>query len=564
LSSFFSKASVRETIESIIVAIILALMFKAYEAEAYIIPTGSMAPTLRGEHYDLVCPQCGHAYQTNCSPNLNAVRSTFCPLCRFRNVLKPEQLVDHDSFDGDRILVNKFIYDFTEPQRWEVIVFKNPKNAKQNYIKRLVGLPHESLLIENGDVHTFDTRTQSFVDRRIARKSPRKIQAMMQLVDDTQHIGSKLAAAGWPLRWVPVPGASDQESWTSDPKKSLSYTVDATGSANPLWLKYRHAIPQIEDWDALSSGKLPQRMKGLASGQVLGAGLVRDHYSYNEMISQSNNLGLETDLSGFHWVGDLGVEAWVQIQSDTGKLFLETTEGGAHFRCAIDIASGGVELDCSDSAVTWLDSAGKPAAGPGAGTCEIRGAGTHRLHFMNADDRLFVWVDGRPVRFGSQPFQDFRRAGEVVPRFTSTDPGDALPLAVGCQGGKARVSRLKVWRDVYYSATPGRGGSDYAIHIDQGLLNRILDDPGMWSTQAANELFASRRRGESDLRVLDDGQFFPLGDNSPASQDARVWGEPAYVNRDLLLGRALFLYWPHSLNRPIFGFPDFARMKFIR
>ena len=40
--------SVRETIESIVVAFILAFLFRAFVAEAFVIPTGSMAPTLMG------------------------------------------------------------------------------------------------------------------------------------------------------------------------------------------------------------------------------------------------------------------------------------------------------------------------------------------------------------------------------------------------------------------------------------------------------------------------------------------------------------------------------------
>ncbi len=40
----------RETIESIAVAIILALLFRGFVAEAFVIPTGSMAPALMGEH----------------------------------------------------------------------------------------------------------------------------------------------------------------------------------------------------------------------------------------------------------------------------------------------------------------------------------------------------------------------------------------------------------------------------------------------------------------------------------------------------------------------------------
>ncbi len=50
---------------------------------------------------------------------------------------------------------------------------------------------------------------------------------------------------------------------------------------------------------------------------------------------------------------------------------------------------------------------------------------------------------------------------------------------------------------------------------------------------------------------LNSDQFFVLGDNSPASSDARFWPGEHYVDRSLLVGKALFIYWPHPLNLPI-------------
>jgi hypothetical protein len=57
----------RETVESIVVAFALALLFRAFEAEAFVIPTGSMAPTLMGRHKDLACPACGATFQVGAS-----------------------------------------------------------------------------------------------------------------------------------------------------------------------------------------------------------------------------------------------------------------------------------------------------------------------------------------------------------------------------------------------------------------------------------------------------------------------------------------------------------------
>src|SRR6185436_7890632 len=59
--------TIRETVESIVLALILAFLFRTFEAEAFVIPTGSMAPTLQGRHKDVVCPQCGYAYRANAS-----------------------------------------------------------------------------------------------------------------------------------------------------------------------------------------------------------------------------------------------------------------------------------------------------------------------------------------------------------------------------------------------------------------------------------------------------------------------------------------------------------------
>src|SRR5437763_14237543 len=86
----------RETVESVAMAVILALLFRGFVAEAFVIPTGSMAPTLDGRHKDLKCPQCGEWYQVSCSPEQDydglagrhVVRGP-CPVCRFTQRLQP-------------------------------------------------------------------------------------------------------------------------------------------------------------------------------------------------------------------------------------------------------------------------------------------------------------------------------------------------------------------------------------------------------------------------------------------------------------------------------------------
>ena len=69
---FPSPAAIRETIESVVIAFVLAFLFRTFEAEAFVIPTGSMAPTLMGRHKDFDCPKCGYNYQVSASEEVDA------------------------------------------------------------------------------------------------------------------------------------------------------------------------------------------------------------------------------------------------------------------------------------------------------------------------------------------------------------------------------------------------------------------------------------------------------------------------------------------------------------
>ena len=52
-----------------------------------------------------------------------------------------------------RLLVNKIVYNFHEPRRGDVIIFHPPESSQASYIKRVIGLPGETVDIEDGVVH---------------------------------------------------------------------------------------------------------------------------------------------------------------------------------------------------------------------------------------------------------------------------------------------------------------------------------------------------------------------------------------------------------------------------
>jgi signal peptidase I len=129
----FRRPAWRESLESIGIAVLVALLLRAFVVEPFKIPSGSMIPTL-------------------------AI--------------------------GDQIFVNKYVYgirvpltsmrlvDFSLPQRGEVIVFICPNPPNEDYIKRVVGLPGDQIAVHNGilylngaAVQTEPTGSNEFVDR---------------------------------------------------------------------------------------------------------------------------------------------------------------------------------------------------------------------------------------------------------------------------------------------------------------------------------------------------------------------------------------------------------------
>lgn len=106
----------REIISIIVIAFILAMIIRSFVVEARVIPSGSMLPTLQLQ---------------------------------------------------DRVMVNKFIYHFKEPKRGDIIVFAPPEalNASEDYIKRVIGVPGDTVEMKNGKVYV---NNQALVEPYIA------------------------------------------------------------------------------------------------------------------------------------------------------------------------------------------------------------------------------------------------------------------------------------------------------------------------------------------------------------------------------------------------------------
>lgn len=69
------------------------------------------------------------------------------------NVKVPTGSMENTIMPGDRIMGLRVVYWFDGPERGDIVVFKYPDDESQKYIKRVVGLPGETVSIVNGEVY---------------------------------------------------------------------------------------------------------------------------------------------------------------------------------------------------------------------------------------------------------------------------------------------------------------------------------------------------------------------------------------------------------------------------
>ena len=534
----------RKCFDAAVALALAVILFRAFVAEGYMISTGSMAPCLLGYHRQVVCPTCAFPFSrgtrvhdddailaepdwSTSAVDLGVVPTTaetMCPNCGLSTI----DVRSVPRNEGDQLLVQKHLYQLRLPRRWEVVVFRHPNDPDQAYVKRVVGLPGESIALSDGDL---------YADGTLQRKSLKVQQGMRITVYDHDH---EPIDAEWKPRWRATP---DQTRWESIENR---FVHRADGDEETAWLTYHHWIREggthrtsvpLAHWPtSIDEPEVLDRMLSYSTGRnrLSHVGVLPDwkadrlrnasddpHWiaAVNRLEALSHESPV-VDLYGYNHpdsgeransIHDLMLEAEISSVQGDGELRIRMTDGWHWFETVLDFGNRQVRLS--------VDGRPDQTRSAPLSTAHVRKTATVTVSLF--DRQVLVCLNGKPCLEPLLYAADHRRR-----RLTSR------PVQLGAAGVDLSVSHLRLFRDVYYTA------------------NQVTS--------------------QGEFAPLGPNEFFVLGDNSPVSVDSRAWESPA-IPRELLVGKPFLVHLPSRQGRVEFGgdshhirIPDFSRVRYIR
>lgn len=582
LDDSFDLRWLRSAIDLAICFIIAVILLRTFILEGYLISTGSMAPGLLGFHRRIMCPSCdfdfafGVSFDDSVDTGSPAIaepegsrRFATCPNCGQIDI----DVSGVPNSHGDQLLVQKHVYEFRSPRRWEVVVFRNPSSPSEAYVKRVVGLPGERIQIINGEV---------VINGQLARKDFQQQLAMRIPVCNLHYLAS---SDDWQLPW------ELDDGWSAD-HGTLVCSAEASESLNrqTQWIHYRNwrwfggsqlaETPLVDseslaDWAALKAryNEMPVtwssrldfdeerhvlRCEGVlsddlqrdllrnATSQSFQAAVYRlaalshlspvtDRYGYNAMVSSPEYI-----------VTDLMLRTRMSWTSVPEAIKAQVPVANQVFYIRVEPTTLQVQLVDSDEETVLRTGRYQPESSQQSATgTEI---GQLVLEVSNIDQQVVVAINGQPC---FEPLEIDNAPGEFdslqanATRLPESQPDAAKAAqiailteqqrrwAIGVTGGSVRIEDLEMYRDVFY--TPGR----------------------------------RRNAIESEFDVPE-ACYFVQGDNSPVSSDSRNWPDPCVPHR-LLMGRPFLVHLPSRPAVLEFGgtqrmirVPDWHRIRYIR
>ena len=518
-----TAVKVIDTFQSLLVAFTFALIFRGFVVESFVIPTGSMAPTLLGQHWLVESSQTGTATPVGVGePRMDATR------LRDWQISRDHGITDQSRFRtrmGDRIIVTKTLYPFFKPDRFDVVVFKNPTipyGESANYIKRLVGKPGESIWIADGDVFVQKEDEDRY---HVARKPAHVQSGVWQRVHDThaEPIEPDKLVRSWKgSPWI----GSPESVWAREGRGGFR-----CDTSEPTTLDWDRANPAPDDWTSYNM-LFPVRGLYKVSDLRITATIIPDESTLDAAL----NIATRQHLFKFELNGTTAtVSMWpesdpLQVSQISGEM--PPIKAGIPIIMECIHVDQAMELRVNDQLVASLEYDWTPQ---------------QRLEYSMAD----ASQRGRGV------------AASALAHRYPTPPRiwwsfEASPFS---------INRIAMDRDLYYRPSIlqrfSRNWNEPAEeHRDKVRINRP----------------AAATHPDS-IVTLGEDQYFVLGDNSGRSLDSRLWGAPHplvaeqlddtpfIVPGDLMIGKAWMVYYPAPYSVTDGGsglIPDFGRIRFIR
>lgn len=452
-------------------AALLALAIKYGLIEAFVIPSGSMEPTLHGR-----------------------------------------------TDGGDRVVCTKINYFFREPRRWEIFVFLYPyeqairvdpthdhrRYRNENFIKRCIGLPGETIALTRGDVYVRRPDDPTLTFRREVK--PDAIQRRMWIPVYEEDF-SDLQTGELMEFWSP----SGEGNWDVTPAKTLKMLGKQahlrfrprTREAELPGIPDRYVRRQVVTfrcprtgcegrlaktvWNQKITGRCPrcgqyllekdviayQRRSELALGSAELVGV-------REGDAASPGYGMR--IFPWHYVPDLRVRCRIRLGKE-GAAFAVELRDEPH---SIQAVFQGDKIQFRRDGRVF-ETVSK----------RIEVGSWHTIEFYQADGAIRGYLDGEAILDHSPA--TFARPPE------GTSPTGTGVMVSGI--ASVEIDDLAIDRDIYYFAG-GRGM--YAAMVGETM-------------------------------TLGEKEYLGLGDNCPSSNDSRCWGP---IPKENLRGPALFIWWP--------------------
>jgi signal peptidase I len=406
----------------------LFLFVRTAIVEPFGVPTGSMAPSLIGNHRECDCSRCGFHVKVGFPSPGGSVTEQFrnisCPNCG-----QTLSLVDEQNLGGDRLLVDKNVFNIRKPRRWEMAVFRcpdtDPHELGKPYVKRVIGLPGETIRITEGDVYANDV---------LLRKDLDEVRETRLVVLDMAH---SPRPSGWNVRWLMEPPENDPRLPTATGRElevadgsvvnGGVITLDATTNESPsAGVRYRH-------WNLDEQKEEP----------------VRAWCSYDGPIRSMGQLPVVHDFS---LACDIEVSA---------------ANADALFACSLSDGADTVVAEIPVGASAWpvaVVHQGQGELSSTAGVFLAPGKTVH-LEFAFVDRRVSLAIDGRHATPAADLPQGKKR-GPV-----------RCPLQLRARGCRLLIRDLVLYRDIHYTQY-GEHGTRHAAVLGPNEYFMLGDNSG--------------------------------------------------------------------------------------